>query len=88
MGCYFGGHTIVRQGFQTYEVQGVEFYQLGQGGKIGHYPVHFHLARETGRDRSHAYAFVKDSSIWDSDDSADRDPRNAVYPGPTSAMSL
>ena len=28
---YFGGHTIVRQGFLSYQVQGVEFYQLGQG---------------------------------------------------------
>src|SRR5208282_902489 len=25
---YFGGHTIVRQGFLTYQVQGVEFYQV------------------------------------------------------------
>ena len=66
LGCYFGGHTIVRQGFQTYQVQGVEFYQLGQGGKIGHYPVHFHLARKTGRTDPTQNAFVKDSSIWDS----------------------
>ena len=66
MGCYFGGHTIARQGFQTYQVQGVEFYQLGQGGKIGHYPIHFHLARKTGRTDPTQNAFVKDSSIWDS----------------------
>ncbi len=44
-GNYFGGHTLVREGFANYEVQGVEFYQLGQGGIIGHYPVHFHMAR-------------------------------------------
>ncbi len=62
----FGGHTIVRQGFKTYQVQGVEFFQLGEGGKIGHYPVHFHLARKTaGTDATHQ-AFVKDSSVWDS----------------------
>jgi hypothetical protein len=68
MGCYFGGHTIARHGFQTYEVQGVEFYQLGQGGEIGHYPVHFHLARKTTGIVSTPphNDFVKDSSIWDS----------------------
>jgi hypothetical protein len=42
---YYGGHVIVRQGVQTFKVQGVEFYQLGQGGLIGRYPVHFHMDR-------------------------------------------
>jgi hypothetical protein len=60
-GYYFGGHVVARQGFQTFQVQGVEFYQLGQGGKIGHYPVHFHHAR-----RVTAGTFVSDSSIHDS----------------------
>lgn len=46
-GYYFGGHTVFRQGFQAVQVSGVEFYQLGQGGRIMHYPVHFHLARQT-----------------------------------------
>jgi hypothetical protein len=66
-GYFFGGHTIARQGFKLFHVQGVEFYQLGEGGKIGHYPVHFHLARETmaGNDPT-KIAFVKDSSVWDS----------------------
>ena len=58
---YFGGHTIVRQGFLSYQVQGVEFYQLGQGGAIGHYPVHFHMAPTTPTG-----TYVKDSSVWDS----------------------
>ncbi len=61
VGYFFGGHTIVRQGFKTYQVQGVEFYQLGQGGSIMHYPVHFHMARQTP-----ANTFVRDSSAWDS----------------------
>ena len=60
--CYFGGHTIVRQGFARYQVQGVEFHQLGQGGRMGHYPVHFHLAKQV----YYTSAFVKDSSSWDS----------------------
>ncbi|MBO0733781.1 MAG: hypothetical protein J2P49_05575, partial [Methylocapsa sp.] len=58
---YFGGHTIARQGFMSFQVQGVEFRQLGQGGKLGHYPIHFHLARHTPPD-----TFVKDSSINES----------------------
>ena len=58
---YFGGHTSVRQGFKEVHIQGVEFYQLGQGGRMGHYPVHFHMARSTPAD-----TFVKDSSVWDS----------------------
>ncbi len=58
---YFGGHTVVRQGFLSYQIQGVEFYQLGQGGLKGHYPVHFHMARQTP-----ANTYVKDSSMWDS----------------------
>jgi cell migration-inducing and hyaluronan-binding protein len=68
---YFGGHTIVRQGFASYQVQGVEFYQLGQGGAMMHYPVHFHLARSTpqpaaGTPPLPAVTFVKDCSIHDS----------------------
>jgi hypothetical protein len=58
---YFGGHTVARQGFAAFQVQGVEFRQLGQGGKMGHYPIHFHVARKTPPD-----TFVRDSSINES----------------------
>lgn len=58
---YFGGHTIVRQGFQSFQIQGVEFYHMGQGGRIMHYPVHFHMARQTP-----ANTFIADSSVHDS----------------------
>jgi hypothetical protein len=60
-GQYFGGHTIVRQGFAAYQVQGVEFYQLGQGGRMAHYPVHFHMARNTPPN-----TFIQDCSVHDS----------------------
>ncbi|MCF6765693.1 G8 domain-containing protein [Thiotrichales bacterium 19S3-7] len=60
-GYYFGGHTVIRQGFKALQIQGVEFYQMGQGGRMGHYPVHFHMARKVPKD-----TFVKDSSIHDS----------------------
>ena len=69
----FGGHTIVRQGFASYQVQGVEFYQLGQGGDIGRYPVHFHMVRKTAQPAAtfddqtpEPLNYVKDCSIWDS----------------------
>jgi hypothetical protein len=58
---YFGGQVIARQGFKAFQIQGVEFRQLGQGGKIGHYPIHFHLARKVP-----ANTFVRDSSINES----------------------
>ena len=62
--CYFGGHVMFRQGFRDVQVQGVEFKQLGQGGRQGHYPVHFHFAKNTAYTKGRA--FVKDSAIWDS----------------------
>ncbi|TDJ01890.1 MAG: hypothetical protein E2O70_02610, partial [Candidatus Dadabacteria bacterium] len=37
-GNYFGGHVMARQGVKTLQIQGVEFYQLGQGGRKGRYP--------------------------------------------------
>jgi hypothetical protein len=58
---YFGGHTVIRQGFQQVQMQGVEFYQMGQGGRIMHYPVHFHMARKTPSD-----TLVADCSVHDS----------------------
>ncbi|MFA5181118.1 MAG: G8 domain-containing protein [Syntrophales bacterium] len=58
---YFGGHTIVRQGVKQYQLQGVEFYQLGQGGRMAHSPVNFHMVRQAPRE-----TFVADCSSWDS----------------------
>jgi hypothetical protein len=60
-GYYFGGHAIIRQGAQFVQVQGVEFYQMGQGGRMGHYPLHFHMARRVPQD-----TLVADCSIHDS----------------------
>ena len=66
-GNYFGGHTIVRQGFTNYQIKGVEFYRLGQGGLIGHYAVHFHMARKTPQPVDPTQApYFKDSSIHES----------------------
>ena len=58
---YFGAHTVFRQGFKQIQIQGVEFANMGQGGKMGHYPIHFHMARQVPTN-----TFVKDSSINES----------------------
>lgn len=58
---FFGGHTVARAGFKKFQVQGVEFHLLGQGGRIGHYPVHFHMARTVPEG-----TFVKDTSVNES----------------------
>lgn len=57
---FFGGHLMARQGVKSVEIQGVEFYQLGQGGVKGRYPVHMHLLRKSPK------TFIKDNSIHDS----------------------
>ena len=66
---YFGGHTMFRQGFKAVQIQGVEFYQMGQGGRIMHYPVHFHMTRKTPQPANPTdppVTYVKDSAVWDS----------------------
>jgi hypothetical protein len=64
-GCYyFGAHSVVRQGFAKFQVQGVEFNRMGQGGRLAHYPVHFHMARLTPQGDGGTY--VKDSSVNES----------------------
>ena len=55
----FGGHVVFRQGFKSIEIQGVEFYQLGQGGPHGPLPG---ALPSRAQDES-ASTFVADSSI-------------------------
>jgi hypothetical protein len=65
IGCYyFGAHSVVRQGFKKFQVQGVEFAKMGQGGRLAHYPVHFHMVRQTPQGDGGTY--VKDSSVNES----------------------
>lgn len=58
---YYGGHTIIRQGFTKVQIQGVEFYQMGQGGIIARSPLQFHGTYNVPAD-----TFVRDCSIHDS----------------------
>ncbi|MGE0419155.1 MAG: hypothetical protein AB7O80_20315, partial [Acetobacteraceae bacterium] len=61
----FGGHTVFAQGFKKLQVQGVEFRQLGQGGRLMHYPIHFHMARKVPT-KAPNQTYIKDSSINES----------------------
>jgi len=66
-GTYYGGSTVAREGFTAFQVQGVEFYELGLGGYIGHYPVHFHMDRSVPQPNPPFLGtYVADSSIVDS----------------------
>jgi cell migration-inducing and hyaluronan-binding protein len=56
-----GGQMVIRQGFRELHVQGVEFKQMGVGGRMGHYPVHFHMARRVPDE-----TWIKDSSVNES----------------------
>lgn len=60
---YFGGQTVIRQGFAKVQLQGVEFYQMGQGGMLAHSPLLFLGVFDAPADGS---AFVRDCSIHDS----------------------
>ena len=66
---YYGGHTVIRQGVKQWQIQGVEYYQLGQGGALGRYPVHFHMDRTVPQptiDPPFDGTFIADSSIHES----------------------
>lgn len=58
---YFGGHTIIRQGFAKVQIQGVEFHQMGQGGMLARSPLQFHGVFDPPSD-----TFVRDCSVHDS----------------------
>jgi hypothetical protein len=58
---YFGGHTIIRQGFAKVQIQGVEFFQMGQGGMLARSPLQF-----LGVYNPPVDTFVRDCSVHDS----------------------
>ena len=57
----YGAQAVFREGFKQLQIQGVEFAQMGQGGAMGRYPVHFHETRRVPKD-----TYVIDSSINES----------------------
>lgn len=52
-----GGHVMILAGAVA-RIQGVEFLHMGQTGRLGHYPVHWHLAGDvTGQ-------FFRNNAVW------------------------
>ncbi len=53
----FGGHVIVLAGGVAH-LDGIEVTRMGQSGKVGRYPIHWHLAGDvTGQ-------YIRNASIW------------------------
>ena len=53
----FGGHLIILAG-GTAHLEGIEVMRMGQSGKVGRYPIHWHMAGTvTGQ-------YIRDASIW------------------------
>ena len=57
----FGGHTQTLQGFKSYKIENVQFFNMGQKSVMGKYPVHFHLALDTEREGKRSY--IKNNAI-------------------------
>lgn len=58
-GTGFGGQVMAMKGGQM-RISGVELYRMGQKGKMGRYPAHWHLAGNVSGQ------YVRNSSIWNS----------------------
>ncbi len=53
----FGGHTMIMMGGRAF-LHGVEFYRMGQQGRVARYPVHWHLMGDDAEG-----SFLENSSI-------------------------
>ncbi|MFN3265213.1 MAG: G8 domain-containing protein [Deinococcales bacterium] len=64
----FGAHIMVMGAGSKALLDGVELRRVGQAGRFGRYPVHFHNISyaPTGKELADADAVLKNSSIWDS----------------------
>jgi G8 domain len=68
-GSGFGGQIMVMDRHSMLRLDGVEMRQMGQAGRVGRYPIHWHLlsydaaGRELGDATGHG---VTRSSIWNS----------------------
>jgi hypothetical protein len=64
----FGAHIMAMQGSEI-KLDGVELRRVGQAGKMGRYPIHWHMLSydSTGKELGDATGqFVRNSAIWDS----------------------
>jgi len=65
----FGAQVMVMDRTSSLQLDGVELRRVGQAGKVGRYPIHWHLLSYAADGRSLGDAtghFVRNSSVWDS----------------------
>jgi len=76
----FGAHTMFMRG-TTIRIEGVEFFNAGQEGILGRYPIHFHLAQDMRtsyiRNNSVHHAFNRGVTIHGTDNTFVQD--NVFY---------
>jgi hypothetical protein len=63
----YGAQVMVMDSSSSVTIDGVELRRMGQSGKFGRYPVHFHnLSYDTtGKELGDANDSLQNSSIWD-----------------------
>jgi cell migration-inducing and hyaluronan-binding protein len=57
----FGGHVMVMGAGSRAFVEGVEFYRMGQAGKTGRYPIHWHMMGDNSVNQYLRYSSVHHS---------------------------
>jgi hypothetical protein len=63
----YGGQSRFMVNFTNVHIENVEFFQMGQDGVVGSYPVHFHMAFDVDQVGKYTKpAYVKGNSIWKS----------------------
>jgi hypothetical protein len=64
----FGAQVMIMGNSSRAYLEGVELRRVGQAGKFGRYPVHFHNLSydSSGKELTDANATLKNSSIWNS----------------------
>lgn len=64
----FGAHIMIMDRASVVELNGIELRRVGQAGKFGRYPVHFHNLSyaPTGAELGDVAHAVRNSSIWNS----------------------
>ena len=66
----FGAQVMVMDRSSTLQLDGVELRRVGQAGRVGRYPIHWHLLSyntDTGAELGDAQGhFVRNSSVWNS----------------------
>ena len=65
----FGAQVMVMDRRSSLQLDGVELRRVGQAGKVGRYPIHWHMLSYAADGSSLGDAsghFVRNSSVWDS----------------------